>query len=292
MRGVSCWLTVLALASVPLGALCKHEPTELSLSNFREQTASHPISYVFFYTKKGKEWEENLDTFKQATELLLEEYPGMLCGIVDLDENSPLTLYTKYNSVDLMIFYPDFVPTPLRYHGTYSPEGILENAKYFTRYTNEHMLTWVNPKEMVDNFMQIEFKGRSDLGNSSAVVDEAKFHAKKMNIYLEYLQLLKKDVANLVEVSNSLRFKLHNSKHLEKRNEDGVYENEEQFLDQKMRLAFADDFLQHMFPKKKLQRLSLKTSPFLKKKEEDHKRRMILDAAARAAELKEEAELM
>lgn len=285
-------LLVALLACV--GVSAAEPPTKkLDLSNFREMTQGHSISYVFFYTKKGKDWESALETFSGGCELLLKEYPGLLCGSVDLDENSPLTLYTKYNSMDLMIFYPDYVPTPLRFHGTFSPEGILETAKYYTRYTNEYMLEWTDPKKLVDKFMDIKFKGKTELGNESTVVDAAAFHAKKAGIYLEYLELMKDDVAHLVEVSNNLRFQLHNSKNLEKRNAtSGHFDNELRFLDQKMRLAIADDFLQHMFPKKKLTRLSLKTSKFLQKKEHDHKMQAILDAAARVEQAKEEEDLM
>lgn len=265
-------------------------PTKLTMANFRDQTQSHPLSYVLFYTKRGREWEETLAVFTSGCELMLAEYPGMLCGTVDLDDNTPLTLYTKYNSLDLMVFYPDFVPTPLRFHGKFTPEGMLKSADFYGRYTTDYMLTWANPKDLVDQFMQ-DFKRAGNNGeslNMTAVVHEAAFHAKKMAVYVEYLELLKQDLAHLVEVSNTLRYSLHNSKDLEKRNAtSGAYDNEAAFLDQKMRLAIADDFLQHMFPKKSMPRLSLKPSKFLQEQEADRKLQAVLDAAAKVAQAQE-----
>jgi hypothetical protein len=256
----------------------------LDMSSFRENVEGHELSYVFFYTKKGKDWEGHLATFKEGAALVRAQHPGVLCGIVDLDDNSPLALYTKYNSVDVMIFYPDFVPTPLRFHGNYSADGMLQSAARLVQYTDRNMRAWSDPRQLVADFMDVKFKGdpqQKGINASSQIVAQAEFAARKINVYLEFLQLMKKDVANLVETSNSLRYKLHNSKDLELRNAtSGAYDNEERFLDQKLRLGVADDFLQHMFPKRQLPKLHMKTSKFLNDKEDARKQQMALDAAA------------
>lgn len=284
---------VFAILAVVLQAVVSDaEPVQLNVATFREQVETHELTYVFFYTKKSQDWEEALAVFQNATELLQAQLPKVLCGVVDLDDNVPLTLYTKFNSVDVMVFFPDFFATPLRFHGEYSPNGILQSAKRFDLYTASHLRSWGNPATLIEDFVEIKFKGNTERGNLSSVIAAAEFYATKMDIYTEYLQLVKDDIANLVEVSNKLRFELHNSKDLEKVNEEGEFENENNFLHNKLRLAFADDILQHMFPNKKLPKFSQPANAFLKKQEADRKRQIVLDAQARAASADHVEELM
>ena len=57
---------------------------------------------------------------------------------------------------------PLAVPTPLRFHGIFTPRGVLDSAHYFTRYTTDYMLEWTDPTVLVQQFMAARFKGEGE----------------------------------------------------------------------------------------------------------------------------------
>merc|ERR1711871_1434151 len=149
-----------------------------------------------------------------------------------------------------MFFYPGFINNPIRYTGNLSVASFANETKYLMKYTDVEMARWSDLRTLIRKFMGISFRGED--GDIEAVAAEAVEYQIKITKYFKVFEQMRKDVSQLAVKSNEYRLKLLNYE------KTALAEDRQTFLDMKEDSFIFDQFLQHMFSKKKIPKMRQK----------------------------------